>query len=65
MNVDEEFYFCYSYPLYHFLHDDCKFESIMIALHIKTHRRFWLFKRSEKLNNAIDKYKEIVHEINN
>jgi hypothetical protein len=56
----EDFYFCYSFPLQHFLHDECKFQYILVALHEKTKKRFWLYERNEKLNKAIDKYYSLV-----
>lgn len=55
-------YFCYSYKLFHFL---CAFgeKCKMTRIHDRTGYRFWVFPKSERLDEIIRLYNKVKHEI--
>lgn len=49
-------YTCYSVPLMKFLTIECKIKYELVALNPNTNKKFWIFIRNEKLNNALNKW---------
>ncbi|MGG0275945.1 hypothetical protein [Bacillus rhizoplanae] len=57
MNL-EQYFFCYSTNLLEFLRFEKGQRFICTALHDKTMKRFWLFERTEELNQFLVEYTE-------
>lgn len=55
MNL-EQYFFCYSTNLLEFLRFDKGQRFICTAFHDKTMKRFWLFERTEELNQFLVEY---------
>lgn len=56
-------FYCYSFRLYHFMmafNEKCQESKI----HDKTHRRYWIFEKSERLDRIIAAYTEMKHQFN-
>ena len=53
---EERFFFCYSTNLHEFLRYERDHKYICTAFHDKTMKRFWLFERTEKLNESLVEY---------
>lgn len=49
-------YTCYSVPLLKFLTDTKGIRYELIAYNPNTMKKFWIFIRDEKLNNALDEW---------
>lgn len=59
METNENFY-CYSLRLFHYLsafNEKC-YTSRVNAL---SHKRYWVFKKSERLDKIIQSYNEVKH----
>ncbi|MED5103139.1 hypothetical protein P9858_23770 [Niallia circulans] len=54
----EKYFFCYSTNLFEFIRYEKGIKFICTAFHDKTMSRFWLFERTEELNNALLEYTE-------
>lgn len=52
-----EYFFCYSIPLFKYLKMDKGISFICYALHDKSLKPFWLFKRTSELNQALIDFK--------
>jgi len=63
MEEQNKNYYCYSFRLYHFL---MAFDQKCIAsdVHPKTHKRFWVFQKSDTLDQIIQLYVETKHRFN-
>ena len=61
MNTENElkFFYCYSPQLYKFLKQEREFRYICTGINPKTNKRFWQFLGTEKLNNALEEYKQL------
>ncbi|WP_265938418.1 hypothetical protein [Bacillus thuringiensis] len=57
MNL-EQYFFCYSTNLLEFLRFEKGQRFICTAFHDKTMKRFWLFERTEELNQFLVEYTE-------
>ncbi|HFK1549174.1 TPA: hypothetical protein ACGXMZ_005099 [Bacillus albus] len=57
MNL-EKYFFCYSINLLEFLRFEKGERFICTAFHDKTMKRFWLFERTEELNQLLVEYTE-------
>ena len=49
-------YTCYSIPLMKFLTESKKIRYELVACNPNTMKKFWIFVRDEKLNNALDEW---------
>lgn len=52
----EKYFFCYSTNSLEFLRYEKGKRYICTALHDKTMKRFWLFERTEELNQSLVEY---------
>ncbi|PEY30034.1 hypothetical protein CN354_26350 [Bacillus cereus] len=52
----EKYYFCYSPNLHEFLRYEKGHKFICTAFHNKTMKCFWLFERTEELNQSLVEY---------
>lgn len=59
---DNDKFYCYSFRLYHYLY---AFGEHCISSNVnqKTDKRYWTFKKSERLDQIIKSYNEIKHKI--
>lgn len=59
---NNEFFYCYSLRLYHFL---CAFDEKCLGSKINKNskNRYWIFHKSEKLDNIIQIYNEVKHKV--
>jgi len=60
MEEIRNYYYCYSFRQYHFLlafNQKC----LKSDVHPKTHKRFWVFQKSETLDRIIKTYMEMKH----
>lgn len=53
-----EYFYCYSIPLFKYLKMDKGISFICYALHDKSLKPFWLFERNNKLTQALNDYKQ-------
>lgn len=63
MEKDNSNYFCYSLRLYHYL---SAFSEKCVASKINSvsNRRYWVFKKSDRLDAIIASYNEAKHKFN-
>lgn len=56
-------FYCYSLRLFHFLSafGECCYASKINSL---SKNRYWVFRKSERLNEIISLYNEVKHKIN-
>lgn len=62
MENSENFY-CYSLRLFHFLcafREECKTSKV----NSNTGKRYWVFKKSKRLDDIISSYNEMKHKFN-
>jgi hypothetical protein len=52
-------FYCYSPMLHKYLHQVCKIPYICCALHEHTKNKFWLYEKTNLLNESIKKYNQI------
>jgi hypothetical protein len=52
-----ELFPCYSVPLTDYLTNVKHIKYKLVGLHPETHKKFWVFIRDEKLNNALSEWK--------
>ena len=59
---NNEHYYCYSYRLFHFL---CSFGEICVSSKVnsRNQKRYWMFKKSKRLDDIISLYNEVKHRI--
>ena len=53
------YFFCYSKTLHRFLHERYNIQYICAAYHETTHKKFWLYERTELLKQAQEEYKNL------
>jgi hypothetical protein len=59
--MNKEYFFCYSRVLHKFIQNKHRVNYICAAYHESTHKKFWLYERSETLKTALDEYKQIFN----
>jgi len=59
----DKYFFCYSTNLQQFLRYEKGLKFICTAFHDKTNKRFWLFERDEKLQEALQEYNKVGKEL--
>lgn len=59
---NNENYYCYSYRLFHFL---CSFNETCVSSNVNSRnkKRYWMFKKSKRLDDIISLYNEVKHKI--
>ena len=62
MNENINFY-CYSNRLNYFLMS-LKFRYISVGINKNTNKKYWVFEKSAKLDDAISLYKSLKHKYN-
>jgi hypothetical protein len=55
---EKEFFYCYSTNLFRFLKVEKKINYICCGFHEKTLQKFWQFRRTDELKQAIAEYKQ-------
>lgn len=62
--MSENIFFCYSYKLFHFL---CAFGEKCNGSNVNNNTgcRYWVFNKSNRLNDIIKLYNRVKHEIVN
>lgn len=55
MIQNKDIYRCYSVNLMQFLSDN-NIKYILIALDVKTHRKFWAYVKNENFNNLLKQW---------
>lgn len=58
------YFFCYSVKMFQFLKHVKGFQFICYAKHDKTDKPFWLFERTQELNNALTEYGQVKDKVN-
>ena len=59
MNIsNKDFFFCYSKELHNHIQRH-NINYVCAALHESTHKKFWLYMRSERLNKVLMQYKQL------
>lgn len=58
--MTSKYFFCYSLDLRTFLRSR-GFTYICTGLHPKTQRQFWLFERSQTLNDEVDEFYSLIN----
>jgi len=58
--TNQDFFFCYSIPLFHYLHFVKKFHYVACGWHEKQKNlKFWMFYKTPELSKAILEYKRM------
>lgn len=52
----DKYFYCYSYPLKEFLVNN-GLRFITAAVHQSTHKRYWLFEGTDKLNKLLAQWR--------
>lgn len=58
---NNQFFYCYSSLMQHFLHKECGYKYVTKAIHPKTKGEYWLYERSPQLTESIDFYYLLLH----
>lgn len=62
MNNNNNFY-CYSNRLNYFL-ISLKFRYLSVGINKNTNKKYWVYEKSEKLDDAISLYNSVKHKYN-
>lgn len=54
--MDNKYYYCYSYPQKKYLMDNGEY-VIVKGINPNSQKRYWVFERSDKLNNLLTEWK--------
>ena len=60
--MDNNNFYCYSLRLFHFLSAFSE-KCYASKINSKSNTRYWIFKKSERLDRIIDLYNEVKHTI--
>lgn len=58
-------YYCYSKQLHKYIQEKHHIKYVCAALHEKTLKKFWLYEKSDQLNNALQEYSNIMKQLHN
>ena len=61
--MEHKFFYCYSDRLYHFL-TSLKFRYESIGVNNNTQKKYWVYKKSQDLDSAIELYNSIKYKYN-
>lgn len=61
--MEHKFFYCYSDRLYHFF-ASLKFRYESIGVNSNTHKKYWVYTKSQKLDSAIKLYNSIKYKYN-
>jgi hypothetical protein len=54
-------FFCYDPSLHKFLHNKNNVSYLCAALHEKTQRKFWLYERTDIVNELVKQYNSFIN----